>query len=160
MLDRERLDVVDISTPSGRHVIVEKPMEIRREAIAGMLRVQWESGVKWPSSASTASTLRPNGCMSWRSKARLAGWCWATHRFPGGARQRDGAVMENDERMHARQAFIAGGALGATPSVCCLPALADLFGPSWAIARNAFLTFAPGGVALVHMYETLPAPRV
>jgi UDP-N-acetyl-2-amino-2-deoxyglucuronate dehydrogenase len=46
MLDRERLDVVDISTPSGRHVIVEKPMEIRREAIAGMLRVQRESGVK------------------------------------------------------------------------------------------------------------------
>jgi UDP-N-acetyl-2-amino-2-deoxyglucuronate dehydrogenase len=59
MLDRERLDVVDICTPSGlhgelacqamrsgRHVIVEKPMEIRREAIMQMLRVQQESGVK------------------------------------------------------------------------------------------------------------------
>jgi len=59
MLDRERLDVVDICTPSGlhgalacqamrsgRHVIVEKPMEIRREAIEQMLRVQRESGVK------------------------------------------------------------------------------------------------------------------
>jgi predicted dehydrogenase len=59
MLDRERLDVVNICTPSGlhgavacqamrtgRHVIVEKPMEITREAIAEMLRVQRESGVK------------------------------------------------------------------------------------------------------------------
>jgi UDP-N-acetyl-2-amino-2-deoxyglucuronate dehydrogenase len=59
MLDRERLDVVDICTPSGlhgelacqamrtgRHIIVEKPMEIKREAIAQMLRVQRESGVK------------------------------------------------------------------------------------------------------------------
>jgi UDP-N-acetyl-2-amino-2-deoxyglucuronate dehydrogenase len=59
MLERERLDVVDICTPSGlhgelacqamrsgRHVIVEKPMEISREAIAQMLRVQRESGVK------------------------------------------------------------------------------------------------------------------
>jgi predicted dehydrogenase len=59
MLDRERLDVVNICTPSGlhgavacqamrtgRHVIVEKPMEITREAIAEMLRVQGESGVK------------------------------------------------------------------------------------------------------------------
>lgn len=59
MLERERLDVVDICTPSGvhgelacqvmrsgRHVIVEKPMEINREAIAQMLRVQRETGVK------------------------------------------------------------------------------------------------------------------
>lgn len=59
MLERERLDVVDICTPSGlhgelacqvmrsgRHVIVEKPMEIKREAIEQMLRVQRESGVK------------------------------------------------------------------------------------------------------------------
>jgi UDP-N-acetyl-2-amino-2-deoxyglucuronate dehydrogenase len=59
MLERERLDVVDICTPSGlhgdlacqamrsgRHVIVEKPMEISHEAIAQMLRVQRESGVK------------------------------------------------------------------------------------------------------------------
>jgi UDP-N-acetyl-2-amino-2-deoxyglucuronate dehydrogenase len=59
MLERERLDVVDVCTPSGlhgelacqimrsgRHVIVEKPMEIKREAIAQMLRVQRETGVK------------------------------------------------------------------------------------------------------------------
>lgn len=59
MLDREQLDVVNICTPSGlhgdlacqamrsgRHVIVEKPMEISHEAIEQMLRVQQESGVK------------------------------------------------------------------------------------------------------------------
>jgi UDP-N-acetyl-2-amino-2-deoxyglucuronate dehydrogenase len=59
MLARERLDVVIICTPSGthgelacrvmrsgRHVIVEKPMEVRRDAIQEMLRVQQESGVK------------------------------------------------------------------------------------------------------------------
>jgi UDP-N-acetyl-2-amino-2-deoxyglucuronate dehydrogenase len=59
MLQRERLDVVIICTPSGlhgehacqvmrsgRHVIVEKPMEIRREALDEMLRVQQETGVK------------------------------------------------------------------------------------------------------------------
>lgn len=59
MLQRERLDVVIVCAPSGlhgelacqvmrsgRHVIVEKPMEIRREAIDEMLRVQQESGVK------------------------------------------------------------------------------------------------------------------
>jgi len=59
MLARERLDVVIICTPSGLHgehacqamrlgchVIVEKPMEIRRETIDEMLRVQQETGVK------------------------------------------------------------------------------------------------------------------
>ena len=59
MLQRERLDVVIICTPSGlhgehacqvmrsgRHVIVEKPMEIRRETLDEMLRVQQETGVK------------------------------------------------------------------------------------------------------------------
>lgn len=59
MLDQQQLDVVDVCTPSGlhgdvacqvmrsgRHVIVEKPMEIRREAITQMLRVQRETGVK------------------------------------------------------------------------------------------------------------------
>jgi UDP-N-acetyl-2-amino-2-deoxyglucuronate dehydrogenase len=59
MLTRERLDVVDVCTPSGlhgehacqvmrsgRHVIVEKPMEISREAIEEMLRVQQETRVK------------------------------------------------------------------------------------------------------------------
>ena len=59
MLAREKLDVVTICTPSGRHgehacramragchVIVEKPMEIRLEAIDEMLRVQKEQGVK------------------------------------------------------------------------------------------------------------------
>jgi UDP-N-acetyl-2-amino-2-deoxyglucuronate dehydrogenase len=59
MLAHEELDVVDIGTPSGqhgehacqvmrsgRHVIVEKPMEIRRAAIEEMLRVQQETGVK------------------------------------------------------------------------------------------------------------------
>src|SRR5260370_13709660 len=59
MLAREQLDVADICTPSGlhrehasqamrsrRHVIVEKPMEISRAAIAEMLRVQQETGVK------------------------------------------------------------------------------------------------------------------
>ena len=59
MLQQERLDVVIICTPSGmhgehacmvmrsgRHVIVEKPMEIRREALDEMLRVQQETGVK------------------------------------------------------------------------------------------------------------------
>jgi predicted dehydrogenase len=59
MLDSERVDVVIICTPSGlhgelacqvmrsgRHVIVEKPMEITREAIDEMLRVQQETGVK------------------------------------------------------------------------------------------------------------------
>ena len=59
MLQRERLDVVIVCTPSGlhgehacqvmrsgRHVIVEKPMEIRREALDEMQRVQQETGVK------------------------------------------------------------------------------------------------------------------
>lgn len=59
MLDHERLDVVIICTPSGnhgehacqvmrsgRHVIVEKPMEISRATIEEMLRVQQETGVK------------------------------------------------------------------------------------------------------------------
>jgi UDP-N-acetyl-2-amino-2-deoxyglucuronate dehydrogenase len=59
MLAHEELDVVDIGTPSGqhgeqasqvmrsgRHVIVEKPMEIRRAAIEEMLRVQQETGMK------------------------------------------------------------------------------------------------------------------
>jgi UDP-N-acetyl-2-amino-2-deoxyglucuronate dehydrogenase len=59
MLARERLDVVDVCTPSGmhgeharqvmlagRHVIVEKPMEISRAAIDDMLRTQRETGVK------------------------------------------------------------------------------------------------------------------
>jgi UDP-N-acetyl-2-amino-2-deoxyglucuronate dehydrogenase len=59
MLDREELDVVNICTPSGlhgeqacqvmrsgRHVIVEKPMEISLAAIDEMLRVQRETGVK------------------------------------------------------------------------------------------------------------------
>ncbi len=59
MLAREKLDVVTICTPSGMHgehaccamragchVIVEKPMEIRLEAIDEMLRVQREQGVR------------------------------------------------------------------------------------------------------------------
>jgi predicted dehydrogenase len=59
MLDEEQLDVVDICTPSGmhgkhavaamrsgRHVIVEKPIEIGLPAIDEMLRVQDEAGVK------------------------------------------------------------------------------------------------------------------
>ena len=59
MLAREQLDVVDICTPSGqhgeeaiqvmrsgRHVIVEKPMDISHKAIEEMLRVQQEAGVK------------------------------------------------------------------------------------------------------------------
>lgn len=59
MLEREQLDIVDVCTPSGmhgdhaclvmqsgRHVIVEKPMEITREAVERMLRTQQETGVK------------------------------------------------------------------------------------------------------------------
>ena len=59
MLAREQLDIVDICTPSGqhgeeaiqvmrsgRHVIVEKPMDISHRAIEEMLRVQQEAGVK------------------------------------------------------------------------------------------------------------------
>src|SRR5437763_12166643 len=59
MLAREQLDVVDICTPSGqhgeqacqvmrsgRHVIVEKPMDINRAAIEEMLQVQQEASVK------------------------------------------------------------------------------------------------------------------
>ena len=59
MLDREQLDVVTVCTPSGehgkhacqvmrtgRHVIVEKPMEIKRAALDEMLRTQQEMGVK------------------------------------------------------------------------------------------------------------------
>ena len=59
MLARERLDVVNICVPSGlhgeiacqamragKHVIVEKPMEVRLEAIDEMLRVQHEANVK------------------------------------------------------------------------------------------------------------------
>jgi UDP-N-acetyl-2-amino-2-deoxyglucuronate dehydrogenase len=59
MLTRERLDVVIVCTPSGmhrehacrvmrtgRHVIIEKPMEISLAAIDEMLRVQQETGVK------------------------------------------------------------------------------------------------------------------
>jgi UDP-N-acetyl-2-amino-2-deoxyglucuronate dehydrogenase len=59
MLDREQLDVVNICTPSGlhgeqacqvmrsgRHVIVEKPIEISLPAIKEMLRVQREHHVK------------------------------------------------------------------------------------------------------------------
>ena len=59
MLAYETLDIVNICTPSGlhgehacavmrsgRHVIVEKPMEISLTAIDEMLRVQQEAGVK------------------------------------------------------------------------------------------------------------------
>lgn len=59
MLRRERIDVVNICTPSGRHsafalramrsgrhVIVEKPMEISRAGIDEMLQVQRAMGVK------------------------------------------------------------------------------------------------------------------
>jgi len=59
MLDKEPIDVVIICAPSGlhgelacqvmrsgRHVIVEKPMEITREAIDEMLQVQQTTGVK------------------------------------------------------------------------------------------------------------------
>jgi predicted dehydrogenase len=59
MLARAQLDVVNVCTPSGmhgahavqvmrsgRHVMVEKPMEIRREAIEEMLRVQEETRTK------------------------------------------------------------------------------------------------------------------
>ena len=59
MLDSEPVDVVIICAPSGlhgelacqvmrsgRHVIVEKPMEITREAMDEMLRVQQATGVK------------------------------------------------------------------------------------------------------------------
>ena len=59
MLDKEQLDVVTVCTPSGMHgehacmamstgrnVVVEKPMEIRREAMDEMLRVQQENKVK------------------------------------------------------------------------------------------------------------------
>lgn len=59
MLQNEQLDVVDICTPSGlhgeiarevmrsgRHVIVEKPMEITRAAMDEMLYVQQETGMK------------------------------------------------------------------------------------------------------------------
>ncbi len=59
MLESEELDVVDVCTPSGlhgaqaiqvmragRHVIVEKPMEIRRDRIEEMLQVQRETGRK------------------------------------------------------------------------------------------------------------------
>jgi predicted dehydrogenase len=59
MLDNEQLDVVTICTPSGehgkhaqqamrtgRHVIVEKPMEITKAAIDAMLQTQQEMGVK------------------------------------------------------------------------------------------------------------------
>ncbi len=59
MLARERLDVVNICVPSGlhgeiacqamragKHVIIEKPMEIRLETIDEMLRVQRETNVK------------------------------------------------------------------------------------------------------------------
>jgi len=59
MLEQEQLDVVDVCTPSGmhgehacmvmrsgRHVIVEKPMEISREAMDEMLTVRREVGVK------------------------------------------------------------------------------------------------------------------
>jgi UDP-N-acetyl-2-amino-2-deoxyglucuronate dehydrogenase len=59
MLNREQLDVVTVCTPngehgkyacqvmrSGRHVIVEKPMETSHAAIEEMLRVQQQTGVK------------------------------------------------------------------------------------------------------------------
>ena len=59
LLAREHLDIVDICTPSGLHgehacqvmragvnVIVEKPMEVSRAAIAEMLNVQQETGMK------------------------------------------------------------------------------------------------------------------
>jgi UDP-N-acetyl-2-amino-2-deoxyglucuronate dehydrogenase len=59
MLDLAHLDVVAICTPSGRHgadacqvmragchVVVEKPMDIRRAAMDEMLAVQQEMGVK------------------------------------------------------------------------------------------------------------------
>ncbi len=59
MLDKEQLDVVTVCTPSGMHgehacmamrsgrnVVVEKPMEIRRAAMDEMLKVQAEHKVK------------------------------------------------------------------------------------------------------------------
>ncbi len=59
MLDRDDLDIVNVCTPSGlhgehacaamrsgRHVVVEKPMEITLPAIKEMLRAQKAAGVK------------------------------------------------------------------------------------------------------------------
>jgi len=59
MLDGEQLDIVAVCTPSGMHgdhacqvmrsgrdVLVEKPMEIKRERMDEMLRVQQETGRK------------------------------------------------------------------------------------------------------------------
>lgn len=59
MLEREDLDVVNICTPSGlhgeqacqvmrsgRHVIIEKPMEISRTALEEICRVQRETGMQ------------------------------------------------------------------------------------------------------------------
>src|SRR2546422_4260669 len=117
MLDRKELDVVNICTPSGnhrehacaamrsgRHVIVEKPMEITLPAIEEMLRVQQECGVKLavisqhrfdPASLKVHDLIEEQACGRlvlgnaivpwWRSQAYYDSGEWrGTWQFDGG----------------------------------------------------------------------------
>jgi UDP-N-acetyl-2-amino-2-deoxyglucuronate dehydrogenase len=119
MLSREQLDIVVVCTPngehgehacqvmrSGRHVIVEKPMEVSRVAIEEMLRVQQQTGVKLAVTSQhrfDPATIQVHNLVEeqafgrlvlgtatvpwWRSQTYYDGW-HGTWRFEGG-----GALM-------------------------------------------------------------------
>lgn len=127
MLEREDLDVVDVCTPSGmhgqhaiavmrsgRHVVVEKPMEITLPAIEEMLRVQKESGVKmavisqhrFDSASRTIRKLLDEGALGrlvlgtaaipwWRSQEYYDSGAWR------GTRELDGGGVLMNQSIHS-----------------------------------------------------------
>lgn len=117
MLDKEQLDVITICTPSGlhgehacmamrsgRHVVIEKPMEIRLETMDEILRVQAECQVKLtvisqhrfdPASQQVHQLLQEQACGRlvmgnalvpwWRSQGYYDSGAWrGTWQFDGG----------------------------------------------------------------------------
>ena len=97
MLNSEPVDVVIICTPSGlhgelacqvmrsgRHVIVEKPMEITREAIDEMLRVQQSTGVKLAVISQHRFDPASQQVHEMVEEKALAGWFLATQSCHGG----------------------------------------------------------------------------
>jgi UDP-N-acetyl-2-amino-2-deoxyglucuronate dehydrogenase len=121
MLDREQLDAVTICSPSGlhgeqacqvmrsgRHVLVEKPMDLRRDGLDEMVRVQQETGVKLavisqhrfdPASQQVHDLIAAGafgrlvlgnaGVAWWRSQAYYDSGAWR------GTRALDGGVLMN-----------------------------------------------------------------
>jgi predicted dehydrogenase len=127
MLEREDLNVVDVCTPSGmhgqhaiavmrsgRHVIVEKPMEITLPAIEEMIRVQEESSVKmavisqhrFDSASRTVRALLDEGALGrlvlgtaaipwWRSQEYYDSGAWR------GTRELDGGGVLMNQSIHS-----------------------------------------------------------